>query len=169
VIFYVAKGSAEPVLACGMGCAKGDDAKGGSSVFQRKMRPCSGLLAPHVMLWRGLASPPLPDPRFGGPLGPRGSDGVGLRGIVVPATIFVGRLSCDHPGFNSNALSEDLFSRSLYPATHGAPNDFGMRVFAQIVPPRGGIRNCRYGKSAFPAFRRLVQGFKGFLDDWRAL
>jgi len=85
---------------CGMGCAKGDDANGataqGKAVSsERKMRPRSGLLAPHVCfgaLWHR-------------------SPGYDLR-----------RAPYDHPDFTSNALSEDLFSASLN-GQH-APNPF---------------------------------------------
>ncbi|GAB1718900.1 MAG: hypothetical protein NTAFB09_06310 [Nitrosospira sp.] len=40
---------------CGMGCAKGDDAngataQGGAVSSERKMRPRSGLLAPHMYI-----------------------------------------------------------------------------------------------------------------------
>ena len=144
--------------------------RAGAVSSRGKCGPVAGC-GPPCILWYGLASPArCPIALWRGPLGHApGSDGVGLFGIVVPATTFVARLSYDYPGFNSNALSEDLFSDSLYPATHGAPNDFGMRVFAQIVSRPGGIRNRGYGKSPSPPSRRLVQGFKGFLDDWRAL
>jgi hypothetical protein len=47
------------------------DREGRSSVFRRKMRPRSGLFAPQQYPGAVLASPPLPDPRFAGPLGLR--------------------------------------------------------------------------------------------------
>src|SRR5690348_15778521 len=64
-----------------------------SGVFQRKMRPRSGLLAPHVYfgaLWHPLRCP---IPASWGPSGHAlGSHGVALLGIVVPATTCVARL-----------------------------------------------------------------------------
>jgi hypothetical protein len=124
-----------------MGCAKGDDAnataKGGAVASEGRCDPEAECRRPNNAV---AASPPLPDPCFPGPLGrhsgappfarslPRqtackapshpvaaksGAHGVALLGIVVPATTCVARLPYDHPDFNSNALSEDLFSGSL--------------------------------------------------------
>jgi hypothetical protein len=103
-----------------MGCAKGDDAngaaaQGGAVSSERKMRPRSGMPAPQQNCGAVEASPPLPDPRFAGALGPRSGEplrcapwhrsfGYGLR-----------RAPYDHPDFISNALSEYLFSASLNP------------------------------------------------------
>jgi hypothetical protein len=68
------------------------DRGGGSSVFQRKVRPRSGLLAPHCTcaVWHPRRCP-IPASR--GPSGyPPGSHGVALLGIIVPAKTFVARL-----------------------------------------------------------------------------
>jgi len=47
------------------------DREGRSSVFQRKMRPRSGMPTSQQYCDAVEASPPLPDPRFAGPLGLR--------------------------------------------------------------------------------------------------
>jgi hypothetical protein len=74
-----------------LGCGKiGRDRVGRSSVFQRKMRPRSGLLAPHVYFGAVWHPRRCPIPASRGPSGHApGSNGVG---IVVPATTCVARL-----------------------------------------------------------------------------
>jgi hypothetical protein len=47
------------------------DREGRSSLFQRKMRPRSGMQTPQQVLGAVLTSPPLPDPCFAGSLGLR--------------------------------------------------------------------------------------------------
>jgi hypothetical protein len=82
------------------------------------MRPRSGLLAPHGILWRGLASPPLPDPRFAGPLGLRSGEPPCCAPWHRSPGYDLRRAPYDHPDFTSNVLSEDLFRASL----KGFPN-----------------------------------------------
>src|SRR6185312_7614833 len=69
------------------------DRVGRSSFFQRKMRPRSGLLAPHVYFGAVWHPRRCPIPASRGPSGyALGSHRVALLGIVVPATTFVARL-----------------------------------------------------------------------------
>jgi hypothetical protein len=96
-----------------LGCGKiGRDRAGRSSVFQRKMRPRSGLLAPQPHLG-GPASPPLPDPRFARPLGPRSGEPSCCAPWHRSPGYDLRRAPYDHPDFTSNALSEDLFRASF--------------------------------------------------------
>jgi hypothetical protein len=136
---------------CGMGCAKGDDAnetaEGGAVSSEGRCDPAAGCRRPDNSS-RGLASPPLPDPRFVGPLGPRSEEpSCCAAGIVVPATTFVARLMII-PISTSNALSEDLFRTSLGVEGdilgHGAdsgrvPWAWASRHPFTIVPPLGCI------------------------------
>ena len=96
------------------GCSKiGRDRAGRSSVFQRKMRPRSGLLAPHVYfgaLWHPRRCP---IPAFAGPLGPRSGEPPRCAPWHRSPGYDLRRAPYDHPDFTSNALSEDLFSASL--------------------------------------------------------
>ena len=64
-------------------------------------------------LWRGLDTPPLPDPRFAGPLGRRSGAPWRCSPCHRSPRYDLRRAPYDHPDFNSNALSEDLFSASL--------------------------------------------------------
>ncbi|OJY10892.1 MAG: hypothetical protein BGO99_04020 [Nitrosospira sp. 56-18] len=106
-----------------MGCAKGDDANGataqGKAVSsERKMRPRSGLLAPHVCfgaLWH-------PRFRFAGALGPRSGEPLHCAPWHRSPGYDLRRAPYDHPDFISNALSENLFSASSN-GQH-APNPF---------------------------------------------
>jgi hypothetical protein len=70
------------------------------------MRPRSGMPAPQQYCGAVEASPPLPDPRFAGPLGPRS----GAPPCCAPWHRSPGY---DHPDFTGNALSEDLLRASL--------------------------------------------------------
>jgi hypothetical protein len=97
------------------GCGKiGRDREGRSSLFQRKMRPRSGLLAPYVR-WGGPASPLLPDPRFAGPLGLRAGEPWRYAPWHRSPGYDLRRAPYDYPDFTGNALSEDLFRDSLSP------------------------------------------------------
>ena len=59
------------------------------------------------------ASPPLPDPRFAGPLGPRSGEPWRCAPWHRSPSYDLRHAPYDHPDFTSNALSEDLFSASL--------------------------------------------------------
>jgi hypothetical protein len=62
----------EPLNKSHVGCGKiGRDRVGQSSVFRRKMRPRTGMRAPKGYVISRSRRPPLPDPRFAGPLGRR--------------------------------------------------------------------------------------------------
>jgi hypothetical protein len=69
------------------------DREGRSSVFRRKMRPRSGMPAPHSTVARSKHPHRCPIPASQGPSGHAlGSHSVALLGIVVLATTFVARL-----------------------------------------------------------------------------
>jgi hypothetical protein len=101
---------------CGMGCAKGDDAneiaQGGAVSSEGRCDPAAGCKRPNSS-WRGLASPPLPDPRFAGPLGLRSGEPSCCAPWHRSPGYDLRRTLYDHPDFTSNALSEDLFRASL--------------------------------------------------------
>jgi hypothetical protein len=127
---------------CGMGCAKGDDAnataKGGAVASEGRCDPVAGCAA-RSSISAVVASPTLPDPCSAGPLGRRSGAPPFARSLPrqtackAPSHPGFGKIGrswrCapwhrspsydqrrapyDHPDFNSNALSEDLFSGSL--------------------------------------------------------
>jgi hypothetical protein len=76
------------------GCGKiGRDRAGRSSFFQRKMRPRSGLLAPHCTLPRSGIPAAARSPLRGGPRATLwGAMALRSLGIVVPATTCVARV-----------------------------------------------------------------------------
>ncbi|HTJ54913.1 MAG TPA: hypothetical protein VL380_05805 [Nitrosospira sp.] len=123
---------------CGMGCAKGDDAnataKGGAVASEGRCDPVAGCAA-RSSISAVVASPTLPDPCFPRPLGqrsgaaplrqepakadrlqspvPSGCGKIGRSWRCAPwhrsPSYDQRRAPYDHPDFNSNALSEDLF------------------------------------------------------------
>ena len=96
------------------GCGKiGRDRVGRSSFFRRKMRPRSGLLAPHVYFSAVWHPRRCPIPAFAGPLGPRSGEPSRCAPWHRSPGYDLRRAPYDHPDFTSNALSEDLFSASL--------------------------------------------------------
>ena len=116
------------------------DRGGRSSLFQRKMRPRSGMPAPQQYHAAVEASPPLPDPASRNPscyaLGhPFARSLTRQTARKAPSHLGCGKIECswrcapwhrspsydlrrapyDHPDFTSNALNEDLFRASFMP------------------------------------------------------
>ena len=94
-------------------CASGRDREGSSSTFRRKMRPRSGMHAPSQSIIAVAASPPLPDPRFAGPLGRRFWAPLRYTPWRRRPSYDLRRAPCDHPDFTSNALREGFVQRFL--------------------------------------------------------
>ena len=155
-----------------MGCAKGDDANGataqGKAVSsERKMRPRSGLLAPHVCfgaLWHPRRCP---IPAFAGPLGPRSGEPPRCAPWHRSPGYDLRRAPYDHPDFTSNVLSEDLFSASLRYGGFISDNMTGRHRKALPAAPFGSGFLCRRIKSSFHGKQATAFSKQRSIDKYR--
>ena len=91
----------------------GATAKGQSSAFHRKVRPRSGMRAPKGYIISRSRHPPLPDPRFAGPLGRRFWAPLRYTPWHRRPSYDLRRAPCDHPDFTRNALRGGFVQRFL--------------------------------------------------------
>jgi hypothetical protein len=112
-------------------CASGRDREGPSSVFQRKMRPRSGMRAPQRITNAVAVPDAARSPLRGAPRATLWAPWRCAPWHRSPSYVRR-RTPYDHPDFNSNALSEDLFSGSLG-SDRRPPNGTALNITSSAV------------------------------------